>query len=125
MNFNERILKYIEFKGLNKTDFYIKCGLPNGFLDKSPNKSLDNILKIIQAFPELNIEWLITGKGDMLKKTSPESEQIKDLQEKIYLYEKTISAQEETIRLLKKQLEECERNQKNSASVSKTSLKLK
>ncbi len=125
MNFNERILKYIEFKGLNKTDFYIKCGLPNGFLDKSPNKSLDNILKIIQAFPELNIEWLITGKGDMLKKTSPEAEQIKDLQEKIYLYEKTIRAYEDTIALLKKQLEECERNQKNSASVSKTSLKLK
>ncbi|GIV28694.1 MAG: hypothetical protein KatS3mg027_2508 [Bacteroidia bacterium] len=83
------------------------------------------IYEIVINNEDLNVEWLITGKGDMIKKTSSESQQIKDLQEKIYLYEKTISAQEETIRLLKKQLEECERNQKNSASVSKTPAKLK
>lgn len=124
MNIIDRISKFIEFKGISKTDFSRKCNLANGIL-KGNHLRDDTIVKIIQAFPELNIEWLITGKGDMLKKTSPEAEQIKDLQEKIYLYEKTISAQEETIRLLKKQLEECERNQKNSASVSKTPAKLK
>jgi len=34
------------------------------------NPSLDFILKIIKQFPDLNIEWLITGKGNM-NKTEP------------------------------------------------------
>lgn len=125
MEIIDRITKFIEYKGINKYEFCKKNNLHHNFFHSSGNVTFSKIYEIVKNNPELNIEWLITGKGDMLKKTSPESEQIKDLQEKIYLYEKTISAQEETIRLLKKQLEECERNQKNSPSVSKTSLKLK
>jgi transcriptional regulator with XRE-family HTH domain len=31
------------------------------------NPSLDFVQKILQRFPEVNMEWLITGKGSMIK----------------------------------------------------------
>ncbi|MEW6772941.1 MAG: hypothetical protein AB1304_02960 [Bacteroidota bacterium] len=125
MKFNKRLLEYIKTKGYSKMDFYRKCGLSNGFLDKTDNPTLENILKIIKNFPDLNLEWLITGKGEMIKKVSAEAEQIKEIQEKLKLYEDLISSLKETNELLKKQLAECERNQKNSAHFSKTSAELK
>lgn len=51
--------------------FEEKCGLSNGYVanSKKGNGSIgsDMIAKIISGFPQLNIEWLCSGKGEMLK----------------------------------------------------------
>lgn len=125
MNTIENILKYIEYKGITKNEFCKKNHLNHSFFHSSGNLTISTIKEIIKNYPDINLEWLITGKGDMIKKTTTESEQIQELQEKLALYQELIQTQKETIALLKKQLEECERNQKNSIHSAKTSAELK
>jgi phage repressor protein C with HTH and peptisase S24 domain len=62
-----RILQLIEYKGINKNKFYIKTGLSNGFLDKVKDIGASKIEQILNSYPDINPEWLLTGKGDMLK----------------------------------------------------------
>lgn len=63
----DRIIKFIEFKGIKKSVFYKNTGLSNGYLDKVKELGADKILSIISFYTEINIEWLITGEGEMLK----------------------------------------------------------
>lgn len=125
MNIKDRLLKYIEYKEISKLDFTKKANLVQGFFNKGQGFNVIYLKNILNAFPDLNLEWLITGKGEMIKKVSAEAEQIKEIQEKLKLYEDLISSLKETNELLKKQLAECERNQKNSINISKTPSELK
>lgn len=63
----ERILKYIDYKGISKYKFYQETGLSNGFLDKNGAISSDNCEKISYVYDDLDLIWLITGKGEMIK----------------------------------------------------------
>lgn len=62
-----RIRQYIENKGISKYRFYQQSGLSNGALDKGENIGSDKCEKILYAFPDLNSDWLLTGRGSMLK----------------------------------------------------------
>jgi phage repressor protein C with HTH and peptisase S24 domain len=62
-----RLLKFIELKSISKREFYKTTGLSNGYLDKNSNIGSDKIEKISSAFPEINIDWLISGYGEMLR----------------------------------------------------------
>ena len=64
----ERILQFIEYKSLSKNKFYKETGLSNGILDKQGGISSDSLEKIYCVYPEINLDWLLTGKGEMLKK---------------------------------------------------------
>ncbi len=63
----KRILEYCSRKGLSKRRIYLETGIANGTLDKSTGLSEDNIVKFISAFPDVRVEWLISGEGKMLK----------------------------------------------------------
>jgi signal peptidase I len=65
-NTRDRILQLIGYKGDNKKQFYEKTGLSNGFLDKTINPGADKLDKILTAYPDANLYWLVTGKGDMI-----------------------------------------------------------
>lgn len=41
------------------------------------NPSLDMALKILEAFPEINMEWLLKGNGVMLNNDTPFAERLK------------------------------------------------
>ena len=65
-----RILQFIEYKGIGITNFLKKTGIKRGFLDTDKLESSVSdmfLAKIIAVFPELNIEWLLTGEGEMLR----------------------------------------------------------
>ena len=64
----ERILQFIEYKRLSKNKFYKETGLSNGILDKQGGISSDSLEKIYCVYPEINLDWLLTGKGEMFKK---------------------------------------------------------
>lgn len=64
----DRVIKYLEIKGISKYKFYQTTGLSNGFLDKSGSIGSEKCEIIISHYPDLNIEWLITGKGGMIRK---------------------------------------------------------
>ncbi len=63
----ERILQFIDFKGINKNKFYIETGLSNGFLDKVKDVGASKIENILNAYPEISPDWLVMGKGTMTK----------------------------------------------------------
>lgn len=68
----ERLAKYIDFSGLSNSQFADRAGIPRPSLSQllhGRNKSLNNQLlsKLNDAFPDLNIEWLLFGRGDMVK----------------------------------------------------------
>ncbi len=64
----ERLLEFVAYEGLSKSEFERLCGLSNGFVDKSSSKTRRSSLdRISNKFPNLNIDWVITGIGDMIK----------------------------------------------------------
>lgn len=63
----DRILQFIEYKGISKNKFYIETGISNGVLDKKSGLSMETVEKFYSTYPEINAEWLLTGKGEMLK----------------------------------------------------------
>ena len=67
MGTTERIKIFLEHKGISKNAFCKATGFANGFLDKNSNIGSDKFERIIEVFPDVNPEWLINGKGDMLR----------------------------------------------------------
>ncbi|MFA9212519.1 MAG: helix-turn-helix transcriptional regulator [Candidatus Methylacidiphilales bacterium] len=83
-----RVLKYIELKNISKRDFYIKTGLSNGYLDKTSNIGSDKVEKIVSAYPDINVNWLVTGHGNMLvSKDYADSEDFTTIKEPRSVYE--------------------------------------
>lgn len=71
----ERIVQYLEFKGIKISQFYATTGLKRGLLDSDKlkqNISDSFVAIIIGVYSDLNIEWLITGQGPMLKEADIE-----------------------------------------------------
>lgn len=70
----ERLEFFLKSKKISKTDFGKAVGVSNSFVS-SMRKSLgpDKIQSIAQTYPDLNIEWLLTGEGKMLKTQSTNS----------------------------------------------------
>lgn len=78
----KNILQYLEIKNITKYEFYQKTGITRGILNQNNGMSEENTAKFLAYFKEINPEWLLTGKGPMLKGTSVESIN-KDNQENI------------------------------------------
>lgn len=69
-----RLLSYINEKGLTMTDFANKAGLAPNFVTSMRSsiqrKSLD---KIETTYPDLNMTWLMTGSGSMIREDAPKA----------------------------------------------------
>lgn len=69
----ERILHYIECKNIPKSKFYNDLGIKRGLLDSDKLKASVTdvvIAKILAIYKDLNINWLLTGEGNMLRAES-------------------------------------------------------
>ena len=75
MTIKERLLQYLEFKGVTKYRFYKDIGVSNGFLDKDGAIGSDKCEVICSHYNDLSAEWLIMGHGTMLL-SEPSSEAI-------------------------------------------------
>lgn len=71
MSIVNRIKLFIEKKGISVRKFEEKVGFSNGAFASQykNNKTIgsDKIENILQEYPEINSEWLLTGKGEMFK----------------------------------------------------------
>jgi len=66
----ERILRFLDYLGITKNKFYTQTGISNGTLDKKSGITGDTIMKIHAVYPDLNLNWLIAGEGEMLKSSA-------------------------------------------------------
>ena len=58
----DKLLKYCELHNMKKNEFHLKAGLSNGFLDKNSGITTDSLAKILIAFPDIDITWLLVGE---------------------------------------------------------------
>lgn len=66
----ERLLIFIRFKGIAVSTFESRCGLSNGYIKNSKgNIGARKMEDILNAYPEINKSWLLTGEGEMLVST--------------------------------------------------------
>lgn len=66
-NVKDRLISFIEHKGLSKNKFEQICGFSKRYVSNiSVSLQPDKIERISLNFPELNIKWLLTGEGEML-----------------------------------------------------------
>jgi hypothetical protein len=73
----ERIYQYLEYKGLKPTVFEKEIGLSSGYLSVQKKRNADIgetiVNKINDNCHDINITWLLTGEGGMLKTKNEEN----------------------------------------------------
>lgn len=134
---------YLHKKGVSDYEFYKKSGITRGILSQPNGISEDNISRFLAYAPDVNVVWLITGEGDMLKTictsdgtpsderptlndkdTKLSAENIKETQEytpqQEFLINK-IAEQAEEIGRLKARIEELERSRGDNAGHARSS----
>lgn len=71
MDIKDRLKEIRDYAKMGQTNFEKHTGISSGYFNKIKGSiGSDTILKIADKFPELNLDWLITGKGEMLKPIS-------------------------------------------------------
>lgn len=74
-NFIENLQIFMSKNGISDNQMTVTAGLSVGLLGKAKaagkGMSSVNIEKILQAYPELSADWLLTGEGPMLKEDKP------------------------------------------------------
>jgi hypothetical protein len=117
MNTKERLKEYIKFKGMAVTSFEKSIGAANSYVN-SIYKSIgpDKVNVIIEKYPDLNMDWLLTNRGEML---TTKQEMVIETKEKpsyisadgyqfkyISLLEKSIASLERTVASLEAKIAE-------------------
>lgn len=68
---NERLRKFLDLEQISVRQFEAMIGSSDGkiakFMQTNSSLKTDTLNKIMEVFPQLSIEWLITGEGSMLK----------------------------------------------------------
>ena len=70
----ERLIYFLKYLNLGQTAFENKVGWSRGHISKIKGAiGSDMLAKLVEKYPELNVDWLLTGKGDMFKSSVNDS----------------------------------------------------
>ena len=105
----KRIKQYIDLKGIKVSVFEREIGMSNGsFASQLKNNKtigVDKLEKILRIYTDINIEWLLTGNGNMIKGNEeiiPQTKNDSETLEVAINYKDLAEARKETIDSLKK-----------------------
>lgn len=104
MGEKEKIKQFLDYKGISKNKFYNMTGFSVGFLDSGTSMGADKVKIIINIFPELNINWLIMDKGDMIIQDNKDFHNENALKEMLKVKDELINLQAKHILLLEEKL---------------------
>ncbi|MCC6290022.1 MAG: hypothetical protein IT249_19250 [Chitinophagaceae bacterium] len=100
----DRLYKYLDYSKLTPYAFEQTCGISNGYLKKQflgkGSIGSDILEKIHKVYKDFSLKWVLTGQGEMILKTDVLMQE--NIQEEGTNY---LSAREEVILLLRKQIE--------------------
>lgn len=124
MKVTDRLQQYLSFRKLSPYTFERTCGIANGYLKKQMKGKgsigSDIVERITTQYKDLNVTWLLTGKGQMVITSYPLNEEIsaiaereqeytkheqtiQSLREKILILEGALADKEKIIKLMEKQ----------------------
>lgn len=64
----QRLITFIEYLGISTRSFEGNCNLSFGYIaNLKSSPSANKIMKILNAYPDLSQDWLLTGEGEMLR----------------------------------------------------------
>lgn len=63
----ERILYFIDTLNISKREFYARTSISRGTLESSTGITEDTLAKFIATFPEISLDWLMLGRGEMVR----------------------------------------------------------
>jgi len=128
MTIIDRLLQFIEIQNISINKFAQKIEVSNAYFAKqkknNANIGSQIIEKIVREYKDLNLEWLITGEGQMIKNNEPIIEnksqtdcyllieKIKSLEKELLLKNEQIDSHRDHIETLKKQLTDCNNDKK-------------
>lgn len=108
----KRIKQYLDSKGIRVSVFEREIGFSNGsFASQLKNDKtigVDKLEKILRIYTDINVEWLLTGRGDILKQDILNEERVpytkidSENSEEAINYKELAEARKETIDSLKK-----------------------
>lgn len=105
----KNILYFVESQGFKKEDFFNKVGISySNFKGKSLESeiSADKLVTILTIYPQINPEWLLTGKGQMFKLNDQNVFEFNEPKELYNSNSYIIQAKQETINILKREVED-------------------
>jgi hypothetical protein len=75
----KRLREFINKQGISVRSFEQKISASDGMIRRAITNNTDIqckwIVNIADNYPQLNLEWLLTGKGQMLKEVQPVKEE--------------------------------------------------
>lgn len=99
----QRLKAVIAYSGLSDTAFAKKIGMQQITLWRQLNDqrkvSLETIVLVVEAFPEIDANWLLRGVGSMLEDNEAQEKRLDNLID-------VISMQQETIRNLQEKIKQ-------------------
>ena len=121
-----RIRQIIEYYSLSERQFAITIGIGQPALNTMFRRNQDDvklttIVKIINAFPEVNIDWLVMGRGEMIvRKEYPTSEEgsVPEMREELAIYRKTLNNLNDIVERQNRRMDELELQVKNKQGVA-------
>ncbi len=63
----QNILRYLSEMGISQYEFYKLSGVTRGILQQNNGISEDNISRFLAYAPDVSSDWLLTGRGEMMK----------------------------------------------------------
>lgn len=111
----QRLKEVLAYSGQSVRAFSIKCGISQPTLDKQLKGlrgiSIETMMSVLYAYPEISAEWLMRGNGAMLIKQdgeSVESERLNKLVDTITTLQDTINARNDVITTLTNRVKQLE-----------------
>jgi hypothetical protein len=129
MSVKDRLKKFVKYSNLTVKAFETSINVSNGYVNNmSKSIGIDKLELVLEKYSNLNLEWLITGKGEMLNPNSltgapePIENHIKagptldiDLKDElIMMQKKDINRLEKEINRLEKELADCLEQKKHT-----------
>lgn len=73
----DRLKQIIDYQGISIRQFEKSIGASNGYISSIKDEiSTKYVRNIFRAYPNISLEWLVTGEGSMLKSGAVNSTQI-------------------------------------------------
>lgn len=118
----QNILYFADSLNISRREFYKKIDVSRGTLESKSGITEEILSKFIATFPEINLQWLILGEGEMYQvnklnntplynKTEIEQKTCEKCEEKeriISSQQQTIETQKQLIHFLQVQIEKTE-----------------
>ena len=87
LTIKEKILAFLIEKGIKKVEYFERTGIQSSNfkganLTSAPGS--DMLVKILTTYPELSAEWLMTGRGEMLKSNCSKGSDMRTFQDNTY-----------------------------------------